>query len=71
MTKAYEAQREAVKAEQSGKSYDDIREQMEKVSEFMLELDNLKPQEHNWVDRGEVLSCEGANHPYHRVFKRR
>lgn len=40
-------------------------------SQFLLDLDNLKPQEHIWVDRGLVLSCEGAAHPSHRVFKRK
>lgn len=33
-----------------------------------IDLDNLPKQEHNWVQRGIVLSCEGANHPSHRHF---
>lgn len=38
--------------------------------EFTVNLDELKPQEHRWVDRGLVVSCEGAGHPPHRAFKR-
>lgn len=38
--------------------------------EFLTDLDSLTPQEHMWVDRGAVLSCEGASHPTHRAFKR-
>jgi hypothetical protein len=26
---------------------------------------------HQWVDRGEVISCEGATHRPHRHFKRK
>ncbi len=28
--------------------------------------DNLPQQLHKWVERGAILSCEGANHPSHR-----
>lgn len=38
-------------------------------SEFELNLDELPRQKHIWVDRGHVLSCEGATHPNHRHFK--
>jgi|JI8StandDraft_2_1071088.scaffolds.fasta_scaffold321064_2 hypothetical protein len=34
--------------------------------EFTLNLDDLKPQEHRWVDRGVFIVCEGAGHPSHR-----
>lgn len=32
------------------------------------EVDISKKQEHSWVRRGLVVSCEGANHPTHRHF---
>jgi len=35
-----------------------------------IDLNNLPKQTHRWVDRGLVLSCEGAGHPNHRSFKR-
>lgn len=35
-----------------------------------IDMDNLPKQEHRWVDRGVVMSCEGAGHPNHRHFKR-
>lgn len=63
--------RKQLEAEQAGMSYEEIKELMAKQSEFLLELDNLKPQKHLWVDRGEVMSCEHAGHPNHRAFKRR
>lgn len=40
----------------------------EQMNEYELDLNNLPKVEHNWVKRGDVLSCEGANHPYHRHF---
>lgn len=33
-----------------------------------IDLDNLPVQEHNFVRRGIVVSCEGAGHPSHRHF---
>ncbi len=36
--------------------------------ESSINLDNLPKPEHNWVKRGVVVSCEGANHPNHRHF---
>lgn len=71
MSKAYEQEKQALKDEQSSKSYDEIKEQLQKQNEFLVELDRLVPQEHVWIDRGEVMSCEGAAHPNHRSFKRR
>ena len=69
MSELYDAYRETVKGEQAEKPYEEVKEEMAKVSEHMLELDRLVPQEHVWVDRGEVMSCEGAAHPNHRSFK--
>lgn len=34
-----------------------------------VNLDSLQKQTHVWVDRGEVMSCEGGDHASHRVFK--
>lgn len=36
---------------------------------YSVNLDQLTPQLHRWIDRGAVASCEGAGHPSHRVFK--
>lgn len=67
---SYKEYKQEVKEAQSDKSYDEIKEQMKKQSEFMVELDNLKPIKHNWVDRGAKLSCENAGHAYHQAWKR-
>ncbi len=40
-------------------------------STFEFDMDNPPVVKHHWVDRGAVLSCEGAGHPNHRVFKRK
>lgn len=61
---------ETVKLEQDGMSKAEVMELMEKQSEFAMDLDNMPPKQHNWIDRGGVMSCEGATHPNHRVFKR-
>lgn len=69
MSESYQEYRKQVKSEQSGKDYEEIKEEMEKQSDFMVELDNLGTQPHRWVDRGAVMSCEGAGHANHRAFK--
>lgn len=35
-----------------------------------VDLSKMTPQTHRWVDRGHVMSCEGAGHASHRTFKR-
>jgi hypothetical protein len=56
--------------EQSSMSRDEVMDLMKKRSEYQLDLDNLPKSEHNWVDRGAVISCEGV-HQNHRHFKKR
>jgi hypothetical protein len=51
--------------------HDQAKQEYLKRSEHVVRFDNLPPQDHIWVDRGLVLSCEGANHANHRAFKRR
>lgn len=38
-------------------------------AEYQFDMDNPPAVHHNWVDRGLVMSCEGAGHPNHRHFK--
>jgi hypothetical protein len=71
MSKDYEEHKAKLKEEQTDKSYDEIKQTMQERSEHLVELDHMIPQEHRWVDRGLVMSCEGAAHPNHRSFKRR
>lgn len=66
----YKTAKDTVKSEQSGKSYDEIRNDMKEKSEHVVELDRMSPVIHRWIDRGAVMSCEGADHPNHRAFKR-
>lgn len=70
MEQSYKKFREELKAEQEDMSPDEIKEKLAKRSEYLLDLNNLQPQEHFWVDRGLVMSCEGAAHPNHRAYKR-
>jgi FtsZ-binding cell division protein ZapB len=58
-------------AEEKGISREQAVEQLQKRSEWLQDLDKLQPQAHAWVDRGLIMSCEGAGHPYHQVSKRR
>lgn len=44
-------------------------EQEQPKPEHTVDLDDLPRPEHKWVDRGLVVSCEGAGHPNHRHFK--
>lgn len=38
-------------------------------AEGVFDIDNAVKPEHNWVDRGLVMSCEGADHANHRHIK--
>jgi hypothetical protein len=40
----------------------------ELIAQGGVDLDNLPKQQHNWVKRGIVMSCEGMMHPSHRHF---
>lgn len=46
------------------------RERYLKNSDQVFDINKVQPVEHFWIDRGQVLSCEHALHPNHRVFKR-
>lgn len=47
------------------------RYERQQPSLHTVNMDDLKTQNHLWVDRGEVMSCEGGDHPAHRAFKKR
>ena len=38
-------------------------------AEGVFDPETAVAPEHNWVDRGLVMSCEGAGHANHRHFK--
>lgn len=71
MRESYKEYKERIKEEQSGMSKEQIAQKLNRRSEFMLDLDNLQPQTHNWVMRGLKATCEYANHPYHEVWLRK
>lgn len=58
-----------VKSEQKDMTPQEIADKMASESEYSLDLNHLPSINHIWVDRGEVMSCEGAQHPSHRHFK--
>lgn len=58
-------------AEEKGISREQAVEELKKRTEWLQDLDKLQPQAHAWVDRGLIMSCENAGHPYHQVSKRR
>jgi len=69
MSEDYDRYKETLKAEQSAFTKEEIAEKMANESEYSVDLDSLRSVEHIWVDRGAVMSCEGANHASHRHFK--
>ena len=66
---SYDEYQQELKASQHGLSKDEVFRQMLQTSEAATDLDNLPAQDHNWVDRGQIMSCEGAGHPNHRHRK--
>jgi len=64
------AQQQAnIRAQQEGLSKEEVMQQMAESSETAVDLDNLPKPDHNWIDRGLKMSCEGANHPNHSHYK--
>jgi len=57
-------------AESEEISLEDAAKEFVKRSDHSIDFDNLPKQGHIWVDRGLVMSCEGAPHANHQVFKR-
>lgn len=70
----YGVQLQEKHAEQAGMSRDQIVDQMKAESEAVEDLDAIvdrgRQQTHHWVERGLKLSCEGAGHPNHHIWKR-
>lgn len=69
---SYEEYQAELEAEQKGMTKEQIMELMSERSEHAIDLDDLQgvPVNHNWVDRGEFLSCEHGGHTSHRHAKR-
>lgn len=60
---SYEQQQERINTELAGQTKEQVLNQTGGI-----DLDNLPTVTHTWVERGAVVSCEGANHPTHRHF---
>lgn len=58
-----------IENEQSAMTREDVIEMMKARNDFIADMDNLAPQEHRWIDRGLIMSCENAGHPYHQTSK--
>lgn len=46
-----------------------LHDQLQEQYEHVFDMDDLPKVTHRWVDRGTILSCEGAGHPNHRHHK--
>lgn len=68
MTESYTDFKDSIKEEQSNLSKEEILDMMNQKHEYTQDLNNLPGVEHNWVERGLKVSCEGANHPHHSHF---
>jgi len=68
MSNDYQQFKQELKDKQHTMSHDEILDQMEHRSEYAIDLNNLPKVNHVWVRRGDVISCEGADHPSHRHF---
>lgn len=68
----YGVQLQEKHAGQAGMSRDEVIGQMKAESESAIDLNELagRTVDHRWVERGLKLSCEGAGHPNHHIWKR-
>lgn len=61
-------------AGQANMSREQVKEQLTQSSEAVVDVDELieksRAIQHNWVQRGLKVSCEGAGHPNHQVWRR-
>lgn len=70
-TQSYAEYKEELEAEQSGMSPEQLKEHLKSSKQDIIaDLDSMPKVEHRWIDRGAVMSCEGANHPNHHAWKR-
>lgn len=69
----YKQQLSEMHAGQSGMSRAEVADELATTSEYAEDLDALveagRQRKHNWIDRGLKMSCEGAGHPWHEVWK--
>ena len=56
-------------AEEQGTDIKEAAKDFLQRSKHIVQLEQLQPQVHRWIDRGAVMSCEFAGHPAHRSFK--
>lgn len=68
MSESYTEFQDRVKEEQSNMTKEEIAQEMESRHEYVQDLNNMPNVQHNWVERGLKVSCEGANHPHHSHF---
>lgn len=81
MSKDYEQHKQSLRDEQGELSREELISQLQQARDDydsakpkftdIFDPDTAKPITHRWVDRGQVMSCEGAAHGNHRAFKRR
>lgn len=56
---------------ESDKTREELINEARELNDIVFDMDGQKKVHHNWIDRGLKLSCEGAGHPQHEVFKLR
>ena len=71
MTDWYEEKIAKIEAEQKTKTRNEITEELQTNSEHVFDPATAPKQNHIWIDRGLVLSCENAGHAYHQAWKRK
>ena len=68
-----------LRAEQDGKTSAEVEEMLiskqddtgAPIYEHVFNPDTAPRITHRWVDRGLKMSCEGAGHPFHQVWKQK
>jgi hypothetical protein len=65
---AYASEQARIRREQEGMTKEEVMAKLAAENESVVDLDSLT-QTHHWIDRGNIMSCEGANHPNHRHRK--
>lgn len=60
-----------LKAQQEGKSREEIKEELKTKADFVFDPETAPKQGHRWINRGMKMTCEDAGHSYHEAWKRR
>lgn len=66
----YEDHQAELAEQQANKTRQEVADELKTQAEHVFDPDTVVPLNHNWIQRGIKMSCEGASHPPHQTWLR-